>query len=99
MCPERPGFLSIWRFFHQVPVNENGFFLSERQQDSCFGDRKKKAGGTGSPVTGKRTAGYLLASFTLRKRSDAKMKLFRRSLVEFMISSLLPSHSFLPSHM
>ena len=39
-----------------------------------------------------------MASFTFRKRSEAKMKLFRRSLVEFMISSLLPCHSFLPSY-
>ena len=42
---------------------------------------------------------HLLASFTFRKRSEAKMKLFRRSLVEFMISFFVrPCHSFLPSY-
>lgn len=35
-------------------------------------------------------------SLTFRKRSEAKMKLFRRSLVDVKMSSLLPSHSLWP---
>ena len=36
---------------------------------------------------------WISTSLTLRNRSEAKMKLFSRSLLEVKMSSLLPSHS------
>ncbi len=39
MYPKRSGFRSVWRFFHRVPVSENGLFSAKRQQNPHFGDK------------------------------------------------------------